>query len=146
MCKDILISLRPEHSDDILSGRKTVELRRRPVRVDPGTRVWLYTKLPRGSVDAFAIVDAVYEGSQEELWEQFGDKVAISRTDFDEYMDGMCTGCAIVFRSVAPLCRAVQLREIRQRVKTFHPPQFFKKLLPDSKELALLINMQVKES
>ncbi len=137
-CNDILISLHPEHTENVLSGRKTVELRRRRLRVGPGTRVWIYTKQPRSRVDAYAIVREVYEGSQEELWAKFGDQVAISRSDFDNYLSGSETGCAIVFASVSRLARAVGLDEIRRKVAKFHPPQFFKRLEPNSIELAML--------
>lgn len=137
-CNDILISLHPEHSENVLSGRKTVELRRRRLNVTPGTRVWIYTKQPRSRVDAYAIVSEVHEGSQDELWTMFGSQVAITRSAFDNYLSGSETGCAIVFSSVSRLRRAIGLDEIRQKVANFHPPQFFKRLGPDSVELAML--------
>ena len=137
-CNDILISLHPEHSDNVLNGRKTVELRRRRLHVAPGTRVWIYTKQPRGQVDAYAIVEAVHDASPGELWTRFGRQVAISRSAFDDYLSGSDTGCAIVFASVWRLNRAIGLDEIRRKVARFHPPQFFKRLDADSAELAVL--------
>jgi predicted transcriptional regulator len=138
MCSDILISLHPKHCDKVVAGIKTVELRRRKLKVSPGTRVWIYTKRPRACIDAVAVIESIHEGSHNELWRRFGDRVAISRLDFDEYLAGANGGCAIVLRSAHPLKRPLGLEEIRREFQRFHPPQFFKRLLPNSKELALL--------
>ncbi|MGO8793019.1 MAG: ASCH domain-containing protein [Terriglobia bacterium] len=138
MCSDILISLHPKYCDKVMAGIKTVELRRRRLKVSPGTRVWIYTKRPRACIDAVAVIESIHEGSHNELWRQFGNRVAISRLDFNEYLAGASGACAIVLRSVHPLKRAIGLEEIRQEIQSFHPPQFFKRLLPHSKELALL--------
>jgi predicted transcriptional regulator len=137
MCSDILISLHPKHCDNVLAGIKTVELRRRRLKVLPGTRVWIYTKRPRACIAAVAVIEAIHEGSHSELWRKFGDRAAISRPDFDEYLAGVARGYAIVLRSAFSLKKAIRLEEVRRRVRTFHPPQFFKRLRPDSEELAL---------
>jgi predicted transcriptional regulator len=46
----ILISLEPRHAESILEGRKRVELRRRTMNVTIGSTVWMYAKLPVGSI------------------------------------------------------------------------------------------------
>jgi len=136
-CSDILISLEPRHSDNVLSGRKTVEVRRRRVNIQPGTRIWIYTKRPRAQVDAFAIVESVHDGSRDELWTMFSSKLALPRSLYDAYMSGCRTGCAIVLQSVSPLEKAIPLEDMRASFAEFHPPQFFKKLHPGSRELAV---------
>lgn len=137
MCHDILISLHPQHCQNVMTGDKTVELRRRKLRVAPGTRMWIYAKRPNACVHAVAIIESVHEGSRSDLWRQFGDRVCISRLAFDQYLEGTKAGCAIVLRSVQPLKKAISLKEIRQKIHRFHPPQFFKRLPPGSKELVL---------
>jgi predicted transcriptional regulator len=136
-CSDILISLEPHHSDNVLSGRKTVEVRRRRIHVQPGTRIWIYTKRPRARVDGFVIVESVHSGSGEELWTRFSSELALSRPHYDSYMSGCRTGCAIVIRSAVALDKAIPLEDVRGSFAGFHPPQFFKKLLPGSRELAM---------
>lgn len=138
MCSDILISLHPRHCDNLVSGRKTVELRRRKMSVRPGTRVWIYTTRPRACVEACAIVEAVFSGSHDELWNAFSDKVAVSRCEFDHYFSGTVDAHAIVLREVAPLARSIKLNELRRRLAGFHPPQFFKRLTPSCSELRVL--------
>lgn len=132
---DILISVAERHATSMLTGRKTVELRRRPVRVASGTRVWIYSKLPRGLVEAVGIIDRVVESSPSKIWDAFGCQTGISRAEFDEYFAGSQTANAIVFGKIQPLNPALSLEEIRNRSLGFHPPQFFTKL---SKDAALL--------
>ena len=58
---DILISVKPRHATSMMSGLKSVELRRRPINITPGTRVWIYSKLPQGQIQVLATVDKVVE-------------------------------------------------------------------------------------
>lgn len=137
-CTDILVSIYPCHTTNIINGTKRVELRRRPIRVPRGTRVWIYSTRPRACVDAFAIIDSVYELKPTELWRRFGRDASISRQDFDEYFAGLEIGYALVLRNVIALRPTLALESIRIKAGVFHPPQFFKKLNSDSVELALL--------
>jgi predicted transcriptional regulator len=51
----ILISLEPRHAENLLDGRKRVELRRHAMNVSIGSTVWMYAKLPVGSIIGRAI-------------------------------------------------------------------------------------------
>ena len=138
MSSDILISLHPRHCDNLVKGRKTVELRRRKMAVQPGTRVWIYSTRPRACVEARAVVEGVFSGPHDKLWKAFGDKVAVSRCEFDRYFAGTVVAHAIVLREVVPLEPSIKLKELRRRLVGFHPPQFFKWLTPSWSEVFIL--------
>lgn len=129
-CPDILISLAPGYTRAILEGRKTVELRRRRMRVKTGTRVWLYSKAPTARVEGTACVQLVYEADPKRLWSKYSEVVGISRTEFDEYFRGCVKGCAIVLGRACAIVPALDLATMRNKVTGFHPPQFFKRLDP----------------
>lgn len=135
MCTDILISLHPRHCDNLVSGQKTVELRRRKIAVQPGTRVWIYSTRPRACVEAYATVEKVVSGTHDDLWNAFRDKVAVSRCEFDHYLAGTADAHAIVLKEVAPLKPSITLKELRRKIAGFHPPQFFKRLAPSCSEI-----------
>lgn len=137
-CSDILISVYPSYAAKILHGTKTVEFRRRPIRVQPGTRMWIYSTLPRGSIFALAIVDAVHELHPSVLWQRFSKQADISKQDFEEYFAGTEIGFALVLGKVIPIRPEVGLEVMRGGAGAFRPPQFFKKLDPNGAELALL--------
>ena len=56
---DILISVENRHALSMLAGNKSVELRRKPLNISSGTRVWIYSKVPCGQIRALAVVDEV---------------------------------------------------------------------------------------
>lgn len=130
----IVISIKRRFALEMLSGRKTVELRRRPLRVASGTRVWIYSTAPYSAVELHAVVESVVCASPKRLWQRYRTRVGISRSEFDEYFTKAATGCALILRDVRPVLRAVGLSYLRNRAG-FHPPQFFARLAPDSMAL-----------
>lgn len=125
---DIVISLDMEHSDNVLAGTKTAEVRRRRPRVGAGTRVWIYSKKPRARIDMVATVSSIHEGSAKDLWERFGAESAISGQHFFSYLNGASRPCVIRLERVRALREPVTLSEMREIVPGFQPPQFFMRL------------------
>jgi len=137
---DILISVEDRHVQNMLNGTKKVELRRRTVSVEEGSRVWIYSKIPAGQLTAYGIVQHVYTAAPSAIWEKYGAVSGISRLEFDEYFADRAYGCAIVFLSVDELDNKISLKAIRDTIGGFHPPQFFKYLSANSPELELFEN------
>ena len=135
--EDILISVHPRHADSMMRGEKTVELRRRPMKIADGCRVWIYCTLPRGAVEALGIVRTVVAATPSAIWRDFGQQSGITKAEFDAYFEGVDTAYAVVFSSVKPLSLTFALAEIRQHLTNFHPPQFFKRLAVGGPELDL---------
>ena len=70
----LLISVRLEHAEGILSGGKTVELRRTRPRVSRGDWVFIYVPTPRKElVGAFEVADVIAKGPSD-LWRQAGSR------------------------------------------------------------------------
>jgi predicted transcriptional regulator len=130
--------VRPEYSGRILRGEKTVELRRRVLRIPVGTRVWIYETVPGGCVAALAEIAAVAEGSPEDIWMRYGRQAAITQEAFFAYFAGSHQSCAVVLRKVIPLRRALALRELRASLGRFVAPQFYRKLPENGAEISLL--------
>ena len=133
---NILISVNERHVQNMLNGTKTIELRRRAIRIPKGSRVWIYSKVPVGEVCAYGIVEQVIEADPKDIWKEYGHVSGISLDEFDEYFANINTGCAIVFSSIQKLKNNLSLNFIRSSLQSFHPPQFFKYLNNDSAELA----------
>src|SRR5438552_11803746 len=93
---DILISLASRHADKIFAGEKQVELRRRAMRVAPGATVWIYVKLPVGSIVGRAKLEAIHASSPASLWRRFGLVSGLSKEEFFEYFKGVTQGYALV--------------------------------------------------
>lgn len=133
--EDILISVDDRYARSMLAGSKTVELRRRILRIAPGTRVWVYAKVPRAHIELVAIASSVEVGPPIRLWQRYEAQIAVSHCEFADYFAGVAVGCAIVFSDIFPLQPSIKLSELRGISGTFHPPQFFKRLDKNTREL-----------
>jgi len=126
--QEILISVRAEYVAKMLNGEKTVELRRRNLKVPPGTRVWIYSKAPQGAIKAHAEITAVVTGEPSHLWRKFRSRVGVTQQEFQSYFGTVDEGCALVLGNVVKLRKYISLQTMRERVNSFHPPQFYTKL------------------
>lgn len=135
---DILISVERRFLNGFLDGTKRVEFRRRRVNVMPGTRVWVYAKSPYAKVAAVCTVKCVEAGPLNQIWEQFSAVAGLSHREFRDYFSGCLEAQALVLRKIHPLSNPVSLIEMRRKLGSFHPPQFYKKIQRDSAELKLL--------
>jgi predicted transcriptional regulator len=104
---DVLMSIHPRHANQILSGAKQVEFRRRSPRRLVNYLI-MYATSPVQRVVGFARVKSVVEGSLEALWSQFGTVGGITREEFDSYFIGQEFGSVLVLGDVTsliePLC------------------------------------------
>lgn len=125
---DILISVHGRFADGMIEGSKGVELRRRAPKVPPGTRMWIYEKVPRASIRALAILEEIHVLSPNQIWSRFGSQTGLSLAEFEQYASGLDTLSALVMDHVHHLQAPMTLRALREISSRFHPPQFYLKL------------------
>ncbi|OLL31832.1 transcriptional regulator [Burkholderia sp. SRS-W-2-2016] len=128
----VLISLEERHAENILTGTKHVELRRRAMHVKKGTVVWIYVKLPVGRVVGYAKVSEAHSLAPATLWRRFANVCGITRKEFFQYFDGVSKGFALGLHEPQRLAGSISLTELRQVSEGFQPPQFFTRIAPGS--------------
>lgn len=128
----LLISLEPRHATSILAGTKSVELRRRTMRINTGDLVWLYAKKPIGAVVGYAVVSTCVESAPSSVWRQYGSVSGILKTEFATYFDGAASAFAVELSSPKTLRHPVNLDDLRTTIPDFHPPQFYCRLTSKS--------------
>jgi predicted transcriptional regulator len=124
---DAIISIRPNFADAILSGTKTVELRRRIPPIDVGTRLWIYATRPTAAIVGSAIVGAIIRDTPDALWKKVSKYAAIERDEFDGYFDGSDVGIGITLCTVKPVTH-IGIERLRKWRSGFHPPQVLSKI------------------
>jgi predicted transcriptional regulator len=124
---EAIISIRPTFAEAILSGKKTVELRRRIPPVEVGARLWIYATRPVAAVVGIAIIDTIFRGTPQAVWETYSDRIAISRADFDRYFEGTREAIGIRFSTVQRL-RPIGIEQLRIWKDGFHPPQVLSRI------------------
>jgi predicted transcriptional regulator len=126
--ENILISLEPRFAESILTGAKRVELRRRSMNIAFGATVWMYAKLPVGSVVGKARIKMLHSEAPKTLWRKYGAVSGISKEEFFDYFNGVSLGVALELVDAVRLNRAIPLNDLRERDERFHPPQFFARM------------------
>lgn len=131
---DILMSIKPPYVDMIVSGCKTVEIRKGAVRAPVGTRIWIYATSPRQQVVASARLETIALDTADEIWRAFGNRAGIDRSEFDAYVGEAEVVAALCLTEItklnAPLCP-------RGEALVFRPPQSYQ-FLHDAELLAVL--------
>ena len=132
--RDIVFSIKPEHSQKIEQGLKTVELRRRfPSSVPPGTVALIYSTTPIRALTGIAEIATVLKYPPGRIWDEFAPETCISKEDFNSYFAGTEAGFVIRLQHARPLRRLLYLDELRQRFN-FEPPQSFLYAPPQLRE------------
>jgi predicted transcriptional regulator len=119
---DAIISIHPNYAYAILTGTKTIELRRRVPELASGTRLWIYATRPTGAVIGVATIQEVAKGRPETIWKKHRNGAGVDHASFEAYFSGAQQAVAILLssvRHVGPIT-VDQLREIRD---SFRPPQ-----------------------
>jgi predicted transcriptional regulator len=122
---EIMISLKPKYADHVFEGGKTVELRKRRLKVAPGTRVWIYATSPIAAIRGYANLACIETGSPSQIWRALGAQTGISKDEFEAYFNACKVAHALVLTDVMAMKNTLSLVEIRRAVNNFHPPQFY---------------------
>lgn len=123
--RDVVLSIRPQYSEKIIQGEKTVELRRRfPLSAPRGTIAYIYCTSPVRAMVGRAEIMNVVKLPVKEIWRQYAKSASIDKAEFDAYFSGLDEGFALQFANAQPLPRQLELSELRERFG-FEPPQSF---------------------
>ena len=123
--RDVIFSLRPHYAENIVSGAKTVELRRRFAgEAVIGSTAFLYACAPVKAIIGYAEIADVRRLTLEDIWSQYGESACIRRCDFDKYFDGLKCGYAIVLQNAKRLRTMAQAHDLRERFG-FRAPQSY---------------------
>lgn len=143
-CQHVLVSLEARHAENILSGAKRVELRRRRMNIESGTTVWIYVKQPVAAIIGKATARTLCYLEPSLLWKRFSSISGLSKDEFFGYFDGVSEGFAIGLVDPQRLKAPLHLEDLRKAVPGFHPPQFFKRFESESFVLQLVQKNQTK--
>lgn len=109
----IIIPIKEVYAEKILSGKKTVEFRR---RFNPKYRkraIVFYITDPIKQVRFYGVVKRVFKGSVNDLWTCYRKEGGIEESVFDEYFQNCSTGYAIVLEQITELKRPFELEDLK---------------------------------
>jgi predicted transcriptional regulator len=132
------ISIKPQHVENILLGKKTVELRTVNLNLKPTQILWIYATVPIASVVAVASVQAVFRLPSARIWRSFQKEICISKSEFDTYTGSREEMTAIQLMFVQKLANPMSLEKLRLKQSRFQPPQVITYLDNESSILSAL--------
>ncbi len=132
----VLIPVRPQYAEPLMSGQKRVEFRKKSFRARP-SHVVVYASSPVQRVVGYFRVAEVDVAAVSDLWYRYSEVGGIVEEDFAAYYAGHDEGVAFTVAEVLALDEPVALEEIGLGSR---PPQSFAYL--DAEVLGLLDAMQ----
>lgn len=134
----VLMSIRSPHVERILDGTKTVELRRRALRLEPGTTVLVYAAATRRELVGAFDIGGIDAATPERLWRRHRTATGISKAEFSQYFDSAPIAYAVTATRVRELPEPIPLEELRRRWPYFTAPQTHRRVTAN--ELTHLLN------
>lgn len=118
----ILLSIHPEHADNIFSGEKRFEYRRRIPKDKSVDTVVLYATSPVCAVVGEFTISGIVSGMPEIVWNETMKFAGISYWEFATYFEGCIRAYAIGVKNATEYWAPMGLVEVIGRDR---PPQSF---------------------
>ena len=126
MKKYLFISVKQEYANKILSGEKTIELRKSKPNISKGDHVIIYSTSPVKAILGIAQVGDLLSYSPGKMWKLHSKDLGISRKDFINYYSDSQKSIGIVLRNITKYEYVIHLETIKKIAPKFSPPQTFK--------------------
>lgn len=109
---NLVISLKSRFAERIVSGEKTIEIRKKFHSKWAGHDAFLYASQPVGGFVGKASITNVTHGHPTDIWTQFEGRIGCSKKDFEEYVESAAEVSAIEFDNVVRFENSIPLRLI----------------------------------
>jgi predicted transcriptional regulator len=124
--RDLLVSVHPRHASNILSGVKTVELRRRfPEQNTRGALALIYSTTPVQAIVGLARIKHVLKLPLSRVWKEYGAAACVSKAEVEAYFLGLREGYAILLEGARPLKQQLTMGDLYSRFGIV-PPQSYR--------------------
>lgn len=124
----LMLSVRSPHWERILSGEKSIELRRLRPRVCTGDSLVLYATAPVSAIVGSVTVQRITEHHPRHLWKLTSSGCGLTYQQFIEYFEGVERGFAIFVSSPRRSRQPLSLGQVQLSWPDFRAPQGYKYL------------------
>lgn len=127
--QDVLLSVRPHFASRIMTGEKTVELRRRfPELVS--AKAFFYSSSPVQAVVGYAMITSVHRLAVSTIWRSYAVAACISKREFDVYFTGLKYGFVLSLGRPRSVKTRIDFAALREEFG-ITPPQSYRYLQAD---------------
>lgn len=140
--KYLFIAVKPEYANKLISGEKSIELRKNRPRVQPGDYVIIYASTPLKAVVGFGKIKNIIECSPDEMWAKHSMSLGIEKKKFDMYYSNHKKSIGIEFETIRPIV-PICLDDLKKADPDFHPPQVYRYVTND--EISIVLSQKIKQ-
>ena len=120
----IILSIKPQFSNEIYNGNKTLELRKRIGKnFIINNKIYIYSSSPEKKITGHAVIKKIDKMTTLQIKHNVIELACIKESDFDEYYNGHEYGFVIWLKDIVKYKRPLALNELRK--VGFSPPQSF---------------------
>jgi len=121
----LLISVKPKFAEKIMSGEKTVELRKSaPLNIKKGNVILLYVTSPVKELWGYCQIDNIIKDNPTDLWKKVKKTAGISEKEFFEYFKNYENGYGLVIKNIRNI-EPIELENLKLSINGFYPPQTY---------------------
>ena len=129
--RNVIISIKPEYALKIVSGEKTIELRRKfPVESVVGGTALIYASSPMREIIGYAVIKEVRKLSIDKLWKTCHRQACVSKDFFYSYFEGVDDGYALSLNQPVKLGKPLNIKRLEEEFLLSAPQSF--RYAPDS--------------
>lgn len=128
MNKVLFISIKPEFTEKIFNGTKSIELRKSTPNIVLGGTTIVYSTSPEKAVVGICRIEEIIRTTPEKMWDLYSDRLGISYRHFQDYYKNSNLAVGLMLTSVYKLDKKISLDVIKKHFPTFNPPQTYKYL------------------
>jgi predicted transcriptional regulator len=122
----LVLSIGPEYANKIVSGTKSVELRRKFSKRWIGCRTVVYATSPEKRLVGEARIANVVNGDPDRIWSAFAGALGCSRQEFDSYVGSSVEVFALVLDDIVRYAEPIPLRVLEHLISSdIDPPQSY---------------------
>ena len=122
----LILSIKPEYAQNVLEGKKTVEIRRKFAKKWIGHKAALYASGDKKALVGEATIFDVVAASPSQIWKLYGHEIGCSKDDFDNYTSMGYQVYAIVLSDIQPYNSYIPITQISHLIhKDLTPPQSY---------------------
>lgn len=110
----VLLSIKPEHANNILEGKKLFEFRKAVFKNPSVKTVVIYATMPIGKVIGEFEVEEVLSDQPNKVWSLTSEFAGISKVFFNEYFNGRDKAYAIKVKEPKRYAEPIDLKRVVQ--------------------------------
>jgi len=117
-----VLSIKHIYAERIISGVKTIELRKRPLGMELGDLILLYETVPDSVIRGGFIAGKTISLPVSEMWDQYNLVMGVEKEFYDSYFEN----CAVAYGTLVSQSfsfNSLTLDEIKNLCSGFVPPQ-----------------------